>query len=82
MLLRPPGRFALAYGRGSGDLHEAAARAAGLTVRRAEVPALSLDLDTPGDVRTLLATAEGRETEAGRYLVGIGVEKREAFGED
>ena len=80
MLLRPPGRFALAYGRGSGDLHESAAREAGLAVRRAEAPALSLDLDTPGDVRTLLSTAAGRETEAGRYLVGIGVEGREAYG--
>jgi len=81
MLLRPPGRFALAYGRGSGDLHESAARAAGLAVRRAEAPALALDLDTPADVRTLLSTAEGRATEAGRYLVGVGVEGRAAYGE-
>ena len=81
MLLRPPGRFPLAYGRGSGDLHEAAAREAGLTVRRAEAPALALDLDTPGDVRTLLADPAGRASEAGRYLVGIGVEGREALGE-
>lgn len=80
MLLRPPGRFALAYGRGSGDLHESAARAAGMAVHRAEAPALSLDLDTPADVRTLLSTAAGRETEAGRYLVGIGVEGRGAYG--
>ena len=82
MLLRPPGRFALAYGRGSGNLHEAAARAAGFAVRRADAPALSLDLDTPTDVRTLLATPEGRATEAGRYLVGIGVEERAAYGEE
>jgi len=79
MLLRPPGRFPLAYGRGSGDLHEAAARAAGMAVRRADVPALALDLDTPADVRALLSTAEGRATEAGRYLVEIGIEGREAF---
>ena len=81
MLLRPPGRFPLAYGRGSGDLHEAAAREAGLAVRRADVPALALDLDTPADVRELLSTTEGRETAAGRYLVEIGIEGREAFGE-
>ena len=79
MLLRPPGRFALAYGRGSGDLHEAAAREAGLAVRRADVPALALDLDTPSDVRELLSTAEGRASEAGRYLVEVGIEEREAF---
>ena len=81
MLLRPPGRFALAYGRGSGDLHEAAAREAGLAVRRADVPALALDLDTPSDVRELLSTAEGRASEAGRYLVEIGIEERDAFRE-
>ena len=77
MLLRPPGRFALAYGSGSGDLHEAAAREAGLEVRRADVPALSLDLDTPADVRWLLADPVG----AGSYLIGIGVEGRETLGE-
>ena len=81
MLLRPPGRFPLAYGKGSGDLHEASAREARLTVRRAEAPALALDLDTPGDVRTLLAEPAGRACEAGRYLLGIGVEGREALGE-
>ncbi len=82
MLLRPPGRFPLAYGKGSGDLHEASARQAGLAVRRAEAPALALDLDTPADVRTLLAEPAGRACRAGRYLLGIGVEGREALGED
>ncbi|MCY3647115.1 MAG: 2-phospho-L-lactate guanylyltransferase [Chloroflexi bacterium] len=81
MLLRPPGRFPLAYGRGSGDLHEAAAREAGLAVRRADAPPLALDLDTPSDVRALLSTAGGRASEAGRYLVEIGIEGREAYGE-
>ena len=81
MLLRPPGRFALAYGKASGDLHEAAAREAGLAVYRIEAPELSLDLDTPADVRALLSTAAGQATEAGRYLVGIGVEGREALSE-
>ncbi len=79
MLLRPPGRFALAYGRGSGDRHEAAARRAGAAARRVDAPALALDLDTPEDARRLLAEAAGRETAAGRYLVGIGVEGRAAF---
>ncbi len=81
MLLRPPGRFPLAYGRGSGDLHESAAREAGLAVRRADTPALALDLDTPADVRVLLSAADGRASEAGRYLVEIGIEGREAYAE-
>ncbi len=81
MLLRPPGRFPLAYGRGSGDLHEAAAREAGMAVWRADVPALALDLDTPADVRTLLSEPAGRACGPGRYLIGIGVEGREALGE-
>ena len=79
MLLRPPGRFPLAYGVGSGDRHEASARAAGLTVRRAPIPALALDLDTPADVRALLAHPSGRECAAGRYLLALGVEARPAF---
>ena len=79
MLLRPPGRFALAYGQGSADLHEAAARAAGCAVRRADVPALALDLDAPADARRLLATPAGRASAAGRHLIGIGVEARAAF---
>ena len=79
MLLRPPGRFPLAYGGGSGDRHEEAARAAGLTVRRAPIPALALDLDTPADVRALLATPAGRACPAGRYLLALGVEERAAF---
>lgn len=81
MLLRPPGRFALAYGKGSGDLHEAAAREAGMAVHRADAPELSLDLDTPADVRALLAERAGRACEAGRYLIGIGIEGREALSE-
>ncbi len=79
LLLRPPGRFALAYGPGSADRHEAAARASGMAVRHADAPALALDLDTPADARRLLATPAGRATAAGRYLAVIGVEGRDAF---
>ena len=79
LLLRPPGRFALAYGPGSADRHEAAALARGMAVRRADAPALALDLDTPADARRLLATPAGRATAAGRYLIAIGVEARDAF---
>lgn len=66
MLLRPPGRFALAYGPGSFAAHDAAARAAGLTVAHIESPALALDLDTPADIALLLETPGGAETLAGR----------------
>lgn len=78
MLLRPPGRFPLAYGRGSCDRHVAAARDAGMEVLVLEPPPLTLDLDTPEDLRTLLASDEGRASPAGRYLIAIGVEGRQA----
>ncbi|GAB4337242.1 MAG: hypothetical protein Kow0010_25320 [Dehalococcoidia bacterium] len=79
MLLRPPGRFRLAYGKGSCDRHAAAAREAGMAVRLVEPPELTLDLDTPGDVRRLLEGDAGRASRAGRYLRAIGVETRPAF---
>lgn len=66
MLLRPPGRFPLAYGRESFVAHEAAARGAGLRTVSVESPALALDLDTPADIAALLETPGGRETPAGR----------------
>lgn len=68
MLLRPPGRFTLAYGANSFAAHDAAARAACLTVAHIESPALALDLDTPADIETLLGTPEGRATLAARIL--------------
>lgn len=68
MLLRPPGRFPLAYGPNSFALHESAATAAGLRVIRVESPSLALDLDTPADVEQLMSTAEGRATLAGQLL--------------
>ncbi|MCC7363253.1 MAG: 2-phospho-L-lactate guanylyltransferase [Dehalococcoidia bacterium] len=55
MLLRPPGRFALAYGPGSFEHHLAAARAAGLATARATIPALQLDLDTAEDLAAFRA---------------------------
>jgi len=69
MLLRPPGRFPLAYGANSFAAHDAAARAAGLTVAHIESPALALDLDTPADIAALLETPAGRESAAGRLIL-------------
>jgi len=76
MLLRPPGMFALAYGPGSYAKHVAAASEAGMAVITATNRELRLDLDTPGDVRTLVSMMRGRQGGAGRYLLSIGVEQR------
>ena len=76
MVLRPPGRFPLRYGPGSCEAHKAAAGAAGIAVTVMDLPGLRLDLDTPDDLRTLLASREGRASPAGRYLASRGVEAR------
>lgn len=68
MLLCPPGRFALAYGRGSAAKHQAAAEAAGLRVAVTMHPAISLDLDTPEDLTKLMQADGGRESRAGRVI--------------
>lgn len=72
MLLRPPGRFALAYGAGSFALHRDAAIAAGLAVHEAKVRALALDLDTPADITGLMETRGGPDTPAGQVLASLG----------
>ena len=76
MLLRPPGRFALAYGRASFDLHVAAANRAGMRLVVVEAPDIALDLDTAADLRALLSTDEGRASPAGRFLISRDVEDR------
>lgn len=76
MLLRPPGKFALAYGRGSFALHESAARGAGMSVRANRNRELRLDLDTPDDIRELLRAPRGRQGAAGVFLLSIGIEER------
>lgn len=59
MLLRPPRRFALAYGTESFEKHELAALLAGVSVTEFRSPALELDLDTAADLEELLSTDEG-----------------------
>lgn len=76
MLLSPPGRFALAYGPGSYAKHRAAAESAGMRVTTNRNRELTLDLDTPDDIRELLRAPRGRQGAAGRYLQTIGVEAR------
>ncbi len=75
MLLRPPGRFALAYGTGSFERHRDAARAAGVAVHEASLPALALDLDTPADVARLMGMPGGPQTPAGEVLASLGVSR-------
>jgi len=76
MLLRPPGRFALAYGTGSCALHTKAAEDAGMAVATVESADLEVDLDTPEDVAALLASETGRASKAGQFLLVRGVEGR------
>lgn len=76
MRIRPAGRFRLAYGAGSCALHRAAAQSAGMTVSVRRGGPLALDLDTPADIRTLLATGRGRQSAAGKYLLEHGVAAR------
>ena len=73
MLLRPPGRFALAYGRSSAALHRAAAISAGMPVTTIRSPGLELDLDTPGDLAALLERPGGAQTKAGQLLARWGI---------
>lgn len=73
MLLRPPGRFALAYGADSFEHHCGAAVAACMALAVAESPALALDVDTPADIERLIALPEGRASAAGQALARAGV---------
>jgi 2-phospho-L-lactate guanylyltransferase len=76
ILLQPPGKFALAYGKGSFEAHRQAATAAGMTVIENENRELRLDLDTPDDIRELLRAPRGRQGASGVYLLSIGIEGR------
>ncbi|MGE5595394.1 MAG: 2-phospho-L-lactate guanylyltransferase [Hyphomicrobiales bacterium] len=72
MLLRPPGRFPLAYGVGSFEKHRRAAQAAGMTVQVVSSEELSLDLDTPADIERFRARPGASETPAGRMIASFG----------
>ena len=56
-----PGVFEFCYGSNSARLHVEAAREAGLSVERLDLPDLALDIDTPADLdRLRAALANGR----------------------
>ena len=54
LLCTPPGVVPFHYGEDSAEQHLRAAQARGAAVRRSFFPGLSLDVDTPEDVRELL----------------------------
>ena len=68
MLLRPPGKFSLHYGRKSASAHHRAAEEAGFAFMVAPGEELALDLDTPVDIARLLGSQKGRTSPAGRML--------------
>ena len=51
LLVSPPGAIGFRFGPASAAAHEAAAREAGLTAARLDLPFLSRDMDTPDDLR-------------------------------
>ncbi len=68
MLLRPPGRFALAYGSGSFAKHAASAEVATMSVTVHRSPALSLDLDTADDLLLLLTMDPHNRSDTATFL--------------
>jgi 2-phospho-L-lactate/phosphoenolpyruvate guanylyltransferase len=60
LVLSPPDAIEPSFGPGSLERHVAAAEAAGTAHSVAEVPALALDVDTPGDLAELAAELEAR----------------------
>jgi 2-phospho-L-lactate/phosphoenolpyruvate guanylyltransferase len=66
LLLSPPGAIEPSFGDGSLARHAARGRAAGASVRIVDVPSLSLDVDTPGDLDALRSALAAREGGAAR----------------
>ena len=66
LLLEPPQVMPPSFGPGSFARHAALARAAGAEVKVAELPSLSLDVDTPADLAALRAALDARPDTAAR----------------
>ena len=66
LLLEPPEVMAPSFGAGSFARHAALARAAGAEVKVAELPSLSLDVDTPADLAALRTALDARPDTAAR----------------
>lgn len=77
-LLRPPDAMALKFGEPSFANHLSAARARELAPVMLRLPGLGLDVDTPEDLRALLA--RGVSTRSGRLLGRLDLARRLADG--
>jgi 2-phospho-L-lactate/phosphoenolpyruvate guanylyltransferase len=66
LLLEPPQVMPPSFGAGSFARHAALARAAGAEVKVAELPSLSLDVDTPADLAALRTALDARPDTAAR----------------
>ena len=66
LLLEPPQVMPPSFGAGSFARHAALARAAGAEVKVAELPSLSLDVDTPADLAALRKALDARPDTAAR----------------
>jgi 2-phospho-L-lactate/phosphoenolpyruvate guanylyltransferase len=73
LVLRPPGAIVPAFGEGSRERHEAAAREAGVPFAVEQVASLELDLDTPADVIALTRELERRGGRAKRTARALGI---------
>ena len=74
MLCSPPGALPFAFGHDSFEPHCRAARARGIAPRIVPLPGLGLDIDTPDDLRALLAgPSAGRTLD---YLRESGIAER------
>ncbi|MGE0669126.1 MAG: 2-phospho-L-lactate guanylyltransferase [Sphingomonadales bacterium] len=74
MLISPVDAMPLAYGAGSFEKHRAQAEARGLAVTYLGLPGLELDIDTPEDLRLLLA--RGAHGHTMDYLLATDVATR------
>lgn len=74
LLLRPADAIPFRFGRGSARAHAEAGTERGIPVEQRELPAFTLDLDTPDDVERCLRLRGGRFT--GDALLAMGVAER------
>lgn len=70
----PPGLIPFSFGNDSFRPHLAAARARGVEPRILDLPGIGLDIDTPDDLRQLIARGGGTRTHA--YLASSGIAAR------
>jgi 2-phospho-L-lactate guanylyltransferase len=76
--LSPPDLMPLTFGEPSFANHLSAAARRGLSPRVLHLPRLGLDVDTPDDLRALLA--DGPDTESGRLLAAWSAAERLSLG--